>query len=641
MSSLPVPLRQSYSDIGMRQAWANRRDFPAIDGRLSARVRRACLSAPMVMGRSAHFALATWSALPRNPTGMMVADQVEVDRPTADRWQARKAAALAVTVAAALIPILVSIAAAWTVAHWIGPQKLGAIGWVLPGLVALAVVFLTERLCRRLLPLASLLKLTMAFPDQAPSRLSIALRTGTVRQLQRWANGLDTSDSATDVTAAQAAERVLTLAAALNTHDRRTRGHSERVRALTDLVGSDMGLSKHDSDRLRWAALLHDIGKLTVPAKILNKPGKPDAREWSLLQRHPEEGAKLIGPLAGWLGEWASAVDSHHERYDGAGYPRGLAGTDIPLAGRIVAVTDSFETMTAVRSYKRAMSFSDARAELQRCAGTHFDPAVVRLMYGVSLPRLLGALGPLAAVAHIPVVALLSQGGSVVPIMSEAARTAALAAAASIALTGIVAGPTATTASATPASSEIAAAPTLAAPPAPPAPDALRATREINAIPPSTSAVPPTTAPATNAPVTTIAATATIAAASESASPTARELTATNPLPPTTTLPPATTVSTVVASTLPVTVTQPPSDPTPTGVVAVAEDVVDGAVHGVGDLVDGLLGGSGSGHGSSGNSGPGSSGSGSGSSGSGSSGSGSSGPGSGGSDGGLLGLLGL
>ena len=412
---------------------------------------------------------------------MTVADQVEADRPTADRWQARHAAALAVRVAAALIPIVLSIAAAWTVAHWIGPQKLGAIGWVLPGLVALVVVFLTERLCRRLLPLASLLKLTMTFPDQAPSRLSIALRTGTVRQLQRWANSLDTSDAATDVTAAQAAERVLTLAAALNTHDRRTRGHSERVRALTDLIASDMGLNKHDTDRLRWAALLHDIGKLTVPAKILNKPGKPDNREWSLLQRHPEEGAKLIGPLAGWLGEWASAVDSHHERYDGTGYPRGLAGTDIPLAGRIVAVTDSFETMTSVRSYKRAMSFSDARAELQRCAGTHFDPAVVRLMYGVSLPKLIGALGPLAAVGHIPLVALVSQGGSVVPIMSEAARTAALAGAASIALTGIVAGPPATTASATAASSALATAPTeptVAAPSVPPAPDAQRSARD-------------------------------------------------------------------------------------------------------------------------------------------------------------------
>ena len=436
-----------------------------------------------------------------------MADQVDTDQRTADRWHARHGAALAVRVAAALIPVVLSIAAAWTVAHWIGPQELGAIGWVLPGLVALAVVFVTERLCRRLLPLASLLKLTLTFPDQAPSRLSVAMRTGTVRQLQRWANTIDTSDAATDVTAAQAAERVLTLAAALNTHDRRTRGHSERVRALTDLIATDMGLSKHDADRLRWAALLHDIGKLTVPAKILNKPGKPDAREWSLLQRHPEEGAKLIGPLAAWLGEWASAVDSHHERYDGAGYPRGLAGIDIPLAGRIVAVTDSFETMTAVRSYKRAMSFSDAREELQRCAGTHFDPAVVRLMYGVSLPRLLGALGPLAAVAHIPVVALVSQGGSVVPMISEAARTAALAGVASVALAGIVAVPPATTAAATPAPSDVSPSTTKAEPP--PAAPTAAAPRggDSRSARPSASVVPATRP--TDAPSTTISTTAT------------------------------------------------------------------------------------------------------------------------------------
>jgi HD-GYP domain-containing protein (c-di-GMP phosphodiesterase class II) len=107
-------------------------------------------------------------------------------------------------------------------------------------------------------------------------------------------------------------------------------------------------------------------------------------------------------------------VDSHHERYDGAGYPRGLAGTDIPLAGRIVAVTDSFETMTAVRSYKRAMSFSGARAELQRCAGTHFDPAVVRLMCGVSLPDCSARSAARRSGTH-PVVALLSQGGRSCP----------------------------------------------------------------------------------------------------------------------------------------------------------------------------------------------------------------------------------
>jgi HD domain len=535
----------------------------------------------------------------------VVADQVDSDRRTADRWQARHAAALVVRVAAVLIPIVVSIAAAWTVAHWIGPQKLGAIGWVLPGLVALAVVFLTERLCRRLLPLASLLKLTMTFPDQAPSRLSIAMRTGTVRQLQRWANGLDTSDAATDVTAAQAAERVLTLAAALNTHDRRTRGHSERVRALTDLVGTDMGLSKHDTERLRWAALLHDIGKLTVPAKILNKPGKPDHREWTLLQRHPEEGAKLIGPLAGWLGEWASAVDSHHERYDGAGYPRGLAGTDIPLAGRIVAVTDSFETMTAVRSYKRAMSFSDARAELQRCAGTHFDPAVVRVMYGVSLPRLLSALGPLAALGHIPLVALLSQGGSVVPVMSEAARTAALAGVASIALTGIVAGPPATAASATPAPS-LATVTTLAAPSPPSAPEVPPSVGEVTPTPVSTTASTPPASPTPSPATTVVAEAGTVAPAPVGATSTPAELAAATPLPSTTTTAPPTTTSTIVAPTLPVTVTLPPPEITQAPVVTLVEDVVGGALDGLSDLVGGLLGGSGSGHGSSGSSGPGS-----------------------------------
>ncbi len=579
-----------------------------------------------------------------------MADQVDTDQRTADRWHARHGAALAVRVAAALIPVVLSIAAAWTVAHWIGPQELGAIGWVLPGLVALAVVFVTERLCRRLLPLASLLKLTLTFPDQAPSRLSVAMRTGTVRQLQRWANTIDTSDAATDVTAAQAAERVLTLAAALNTHDRRTRGHSERVRALTDLIATDMGLSKHDADRLRWAALLHDIGKLTVPAKILNKPGKPDAREWSLLQRHPEEGAKLIGPLAAWLGEWASAVDSHHERYDGAGYPRGLAGIDIPLAGRIVAVTDSFETMTAVRSYKRAMSFSDAREELQRCAGTHFDPAVVRLMYGVSLPRLLGALGPLAAVAHIPVVALVSQGGSVVPMISEAARTAALAGVASVALAGIVAVPPATTAAATPAPSDVSPSTTKAEPP--PAAPTAAAPRggDSRSARPSASAVPATRP--TDAPSTTISTTATATPAAPHQTP--HELAAppsptTRPTGAPTSTIPTTTVPVTLPVTPPVTVTVNPIDttlaPVVEPVVEVVDDLVDGlvdelddALDGVGDVVGGLLGSSGHGSSGSGSSGSGSSGSGGGSGSSGPGGGGSSGPGGGG---GLLDILGL
>ena len=126
-------------------------------------------------------------------------------------------------------------------------------------------------------------------------------------------------------------------------------------------------------------------------------------------------------------------------------------------------MTDSFETMTAVRSYKRAMSFGDARAKLQRCAGTHFDPAIVRVMYGVSLPRLVWALGPFAALAHIPLVALLAQGSSVVPAIGEAAKTAALAGAASVALTGVVALEPVTTAAAASSPARGAVAATSAA----------------------------------------------------------------------------------------------------------------------------------------------------------------------------------
>ena len=100
-----------------------------------------------------------------------------------------------------------------------------------------------------------------------------------------------------------------------------TRGHTERVRALTDFVADELGLAEDDRDRLRWSALLHDIGKLTVHPDILNKEGALSDDEWQLIRRHPLEGAKLTAPLAGWLGEWSATVVEHHERYDVGGYP--------------------------------------------------------------------------------------------------------------------------------------------------------------------------------------------------------------------------------------------------------------------------------------------------------------------------------
>ena len=157
-----------------------------------------------VVGRTAHFHGPTCVDHSPWSTWKGVAEQVTTDRHASSRSHTRHGAALALRIAAAAIPVIVSIVAACIITRWVGPQELGLFGWVLPGIVALVVVFLTERVCRRVLPLASLLKLTMAFPDQAPSRLSIALRTGTVRQLRKWTDELETNQ--TDLTAAEAAD---------------------------------------------------------------------------------------------------------------------------------------------------------------------------------------------------------------------------------------------------------------------------------------------------------------------------------------------------------------------------------------------------------------------------------------------------
>ena len=203
---------------------------------------------------------------------------------------------------------------------------------------------------------------------------------------------------------AEAAEQLVLLSTAIGKHDRRTRGHSERVRLYAELLAEELHLDKDERHKLQWAALIHDMGKITVPPEILNKRGKPNDGEWSILQNHPARGEELVAPVADWLGEWVHAVGGHHERWDGTGYPRRLAGSDIPRAAAMVAVADSFEVMTAVRSYKSAMSLADARAELTRCSGTHFSPDMVRAFLNVSLPKLRRAGGLLASLAHVPFI---------------------------------------------------------------------------------------------------------------------------------------------------------------------------------------------------------------------------------------------
>ena len=228
----------------------------------------------------------------------------------------------------------------------------------------------------------------------------MALRTSSTKELERTvtevkARGLGDSES-------EAAENLLVLVAALSTHDRLTRGHSERVRAYSELIGEELQLSYDDRSKLRWAGLLHDVGKLYVPEEILNKPGRLTDEEFDIIKKHPEWGASLVAPLADWLGPWADAVGQHHERWDGKGYPHGLAGTDISLAARIVSVADVFDVITSVRSYKGASSLADARAEISRCAGTQFDPSVVRAFLNIGIGRVRRTMWPLTFLAQIP-----------------------------------------------------------------------------------------------------------------------------------------------------------------------------------------------------------------------------------------------
>jgi hypothetical protein len=254
-----------------------------------------------------------------------------------------------------------------------------------------------QRLMRQLAPLAMLFKMSLVFPDEAPSRFGTAMRSGSLRSLARRLTSSETASSEQ-----AAAETLIGLITKLGAHDRLTRGHAERVRAYSVMLGEQIGLSRDDRDKLNWAALVHDIGKLEVPEELLNKPGRPTAGEWMVLLSHPDSGAVYVEPLRGWLGGWIDAATQHHERYDGTGYPNRLSGREISLAGRIVAIADAYDVMTAARSYKKPLPAAQARAELTRNSGTQFDPHLVRSFLEISLGRMRQVVGPLGWLSHFP-----------------------------------------------------------------------------------------------------------------------------------------------------------------------------------------------------------------------------------------------
>ena len=332
----------------------------------------------------------------------MAAANGQQPRWSAHPWRARGLRllvyALPIAGSLAFVRLATSVVAVPTASLW-----MFLLWWLGMSLAATGVVSLVYAVSRRLLPLGALLDLSLVFPDESPSRFKLALRTGTVESLEERLRQLRQGDE--PASAQEAAEILLQLAAALDVHDKITRGHSERVRAYSYSLGKQLSLGTEELDRLNWAALLHDVGKLDVSTEILNKPGKPTDEEWEQLRRHPLYGETMVEPLNEWLGTWTDAVGYHHENWDGKGYPRGIAGEEIPLAGRIVAIADVYDVITSARSYKEPASATEARAELARCAGTQFDPRLVRAFVNISLGKMRLVMGPLSWLSHAPLLA--------------------------------------------------------------------------------------------------------------------------------------------------------------------------------------------------------------------------------------------
>jgi HD-GYP domain-containing protein (c-di-GMP phosphodiesterase class II) len=164
--------------------------------------------------------------------------------------------------------------------------------------------------------------------------------------------------------------------------------HSEDVVDISVSVAKQMRLRPAAVRNVEFGALLHDVGKITVPKHIINKPGPLDDDEWLIMRRHTIEGQKLLDQIGGFMKDVGVIVRASHERFDGTGYPDGLAGREIPLEARIVCCCDAYSAMTTNRSYSKARRPSDALAELRRCSGTQFDPAVVNAVIAVVERRL-------------------------------------------------------------------------------------------------------------------------------------------------------------------------------------------------------------------------------------------------------------
>jgi len=172
------------------------------------------------------------------------------------------------------------------------------------------------------------------------------------------------------------------LAIAIDTKDHATHGHSMATMKYAVKKAEKMDLPEEDRQMIRYAALLHDIGKINISSSILNKPDKLTAEEFELIKKHPEDGVGILEKLD-IFGELLPVIMHHHEHFDGKGYPKKLSGRDIPLGSRICSIADAYSVMIADRPYRRARTKSEAFDELKRCSGTQFDREIVDVFLGI------------------------------------------------------------------------------------------------------------------------------------------------------------------------------------------------------------------------------------------------------------------
>jgi diguanylate cyclase (GGDEF)-like protein/putative nucleotidyltransferase with HDIG domain len=172
-------------------------------------------------------------------------------------------------------------------------------------------------------------------------------------------------------------DTLTSLALAVDSKDQFTQGHSQKVSGYAVLIAEAMGAAGPEIEEIRLAGMLHDVGKVGITESILNKCGPLDPDEWETMKRHVEYGAKLLEPLRG-TERIRAMVEHHHEFFDGSGYPRRLAASQIPLGARIIAIADAYDTITSERTYKKPHTPEEAFQELERCGGAQFDPELVR-----------------------------------------------------------------------------------------------------------------------------------------------------------------------------------------------------------------------------------------------------------------------